>query len=250
MNTAHDPLSDEMQRVDETSELYQTEAGALNRDIAGYYNLQAVLRHGEKLGLAHADAIMMGIGDGAVCLGLAPHVARLTIVEGSATLTRDFRALAPENTTAVHALFEEFTPAQPVDVVIATHVLEHVDHPVEVMKQVRQWLKPGGRVFVSIPHSGSLHRRIGVKMGMLPAINALNGQDIRVGHRRVYSIPELEADIQAAGFTVEKLSGFMIKLVSQAQMKGWSRELLDGIFEASLEADPGLCSNLFAICRK
>jgi hypothetical protein len=66
----------------------------------------------------------------------------------------------------------------------------------------------------------------------------------------VYSIPELESDIRAAGFVIEKLGGFGIKLVAQAQMKGWTRSLLDGIFETSLESDPGLCSNLFAICRK
>ncbi len=250
MNTNTGKIVSEAQRLDDAAELYRTEAGELNREITAYYDLQATLRHREELSLTNAHAIMMGVGEGAAAAGLAPHVAHLTVVEGSGTLTEDFRKIAPENVTVVHSLFEAFTPSQPLDVAIATHVLEHVDHPVEVMKQAWNWLKPGGVAFVSVPHCGSLHRRIGVKMGLLPATNALNEQDIRVGHRRVYSIPELEADLRAAGFTIEKLGGFMIKLVSQAQMKLWPRTLLDGIFETSLEADPSLCSNLFAICRK
>lgn len=240
----------EAQRLDEAAKLYRTEAGELNRDITAYYDLRAILRHRDELGLTNAYAVMMGVGEGAAASGLAPHVAHLTVVEGSGALTEDFRKIAPENVTAVHSLFEAFTPARPLDVAIATHVLEHVENPVAVMKQAWQWLKVGGTAFVTVPHCGSLHRRIGVKMGLLPATNALNQQDITVGHRRVYSIPEFSADLRAAGFTIEKLGGFMIKLVSQAQMKGWPRELLDGIFEMSLEADPGLCSNLFAICRK
>ncbi len=250
MNPDTQSTNSEAQRLDEAAKLYRTEAGELNRDITAYYDLQTILKHRGELGLSNAHAVMMGVGEGAAASGLAPHVAHLTVVEGSAALTKDFCKIAPENVNAVHSLFEAFTPAQPVDVAIATHVLEHVEHPVEVMRQAWQWLKVGGTAFVTVPHCGSLHRRIGVKMGLLQATNALNKQDITVGHRRVYSIPEFTADLRAAGFTIEKLGGFMIKLVSQAQMKGWPRELLDAIFEVSLEADAGLCSNLFAICRK
>jgi len=40
----------------------------------------------------------------------------------------------------------------------------------------------------------------------------------------------------------------MIKLVSNAQMKDWSRELLDAIFRVSLETPSAVCSNIAVIC--
>ena len=40
----------------------------------------------------------------------------------------------------------------------------------------------------------------------------------------------------------------MIKLVSNAQMKDWSKELIDAIFEVSLSAPAEICSNIAVIC--
>jgi len=85
-------------------------------------------------------------------------------------------------------------------------------------------------------------------MKLLRRRNELNDQDVEVGHRRVYTIPEFESDVESAGFRIIETRGYMIKLVSNAQMKDWSRELLDAIFRVSLETPSAVCSNIAVIC--
>jgi SAM-dependent methyltransferase len=47
----------------------------------------------------------------------------------------------------------------PFDVITLWDVLEHVDHPADVVKQVDQWLVPGGRLYLNLPNIESLIAR-------------------------------------------------------------------------------------------
>lgn len=38
------------------------------------------------------------------------------------------------------------------DIVEASHILEHLDKPFEVMKELHRILKPGGRLLIKVPH--------------------------------------------------------------------------------------------------
>ena len=86
-------------------------------------------------------------------------------------------------------------------------------------------------------------------MGLLKSIYDLNPQDRKVGHQRVYDWQSFNDELQNSGYKIIKAGGFNIKLTSQKQMKDWSHELLRAIFLISLECQPQICSNLYAICR-
>ena len=58
--------------------------------------------------------------------------------------------------------------------------------PVGVMRRIASWLLPGGRLHVVVPNSASLHRLLGVEMGILSAPDDLSERDKAYGHRRVY----------------------------------------------------------------
>ena len=47
-------------------------------------------------------------------------------------------------------------PAQPVDVVAAWMVLEHLHEPVNALKKLLTWVKPNGYLIASVPDAGSL----------------------------------------------------------------------------------------------
>lgn len=80
-----------------------------------------------------------------------------------------------------------------VDVIIAAEVLEHVDDLPPTLTQFKTWLKPGGRLLVSLPTENALYR-----MG-----RRLAGFSGHYHHSNAASIDE---KIRAFGFTRHELS--------------------------------------------
>ena len=75
---------------------------------------------------------------------------RLTTVDFGAADLLERIAPAP-NLVKVHSLFEDYEPEQRFNTVIIEHVLEHVDDPVSLLKRVKPWLAPGGRLLLGAP---------------------------------------------------------------------------------------------------
>src|SRR5262245_41182805 len=105
------------------------------------------------------------------------------VVEGSAVFCEGLRERFPD-VTVHNVLFEDFTPDEPYDAIVLGHVLEHVVDPVAVMRLVRNWLAPGGKIFAAVPNSRSLHRQAAVIMGLLSQEDAMTELDHRHGHQR------------------------------------------------------------------
>jgi 2-polyprenyl-3-methyl-5-hydroxy-6-metoxy-1,4-benzoquinol methylase len=57
-------------------------------------------------------------------------------------------------------LLQDFLPSEPYDIVILSNVLEHSLNPREMLNQVNQILKPGGKVCISCPNSRSWLRKM------------------------------------------------------------------------------------------
>lgn len=197
--------------------------------------------------LSRADRCLeLGAADGRMTEQLARCVGSLVAVDGSAVYVARLRRRLP-HVTAVCALFEEFEPAEPVDVAVLGHVLEHVADPVGLLERVRGYLAPGGRAIVTVPNADSLHRQVGVALGLLGDVAELNEADLRIGHRRVYTRSRLAADLRAAGFAVEHLGGVFLKPLSNAQIEEqWSAELQDAFFEVG-KRYPELCAEILAV---
>jgi len=232
-------------KLDNHSGIYGTSDGDLNRDINSYNVTELV----KLKGLIGGNAIQLGLGDGYVAEKLTPYYSSLLVVEGSGEVIKNHY-----NKNAgykiVESYFEKFIPESACDVILGNHVLEHVDDPVVVLKEVYKWLKPGGRAIFTVPNATSLHRRIGVDMGMLEVLHQFNQQDIELGHQRVYNMYQFCEDIRKGGFQIIEAGGYMIKLVSNKQMKDWPKELLESIFRTSLSLPGEICSNLSVICTK
>ena len=68
----------------------------------------------------------------------------------------------------VNARFEDVRLPEQYDNIVLTHVLEHLDDPVLVLKRVNdEWLKEGGRFFLVCPNASAPSRQIAVKMGLM-----------------------------------------------------------------------------------
>jgi 2-polyprenyl-3-methyl-5-hydroxy-6-metoxy-1,4-benzoquinol methylase len=97
-------------------------------------------------------------------------------------------------------------------------ILEHVDNPLEIIKAYKRFLAPGGKMFLSVPNSEVLNRRLGHIAGLLDDMEALSQNDHLLGHKRYYSVKSLSAEIVSAGFKIEKIEGIYLKPFTTTQM--------------------------------
>lgn len=229
-------------KLNQAGAFYTSEMGIANRDLTSYYSSRFVQRF-----VTGNRALQMGLGDGFIAAELAPLFSDFVVIEGSDEVVNSLKADLLQNYRVESSFFETFVTAELFDVIIGNHVLEHVTEPIVVLEQSRKWLRPGGKAIFTVPNANSLHRQIGVQMGLLSKINDLNDQDIALGHQRVYTLSELEADVRTAGYIIEYTLGYNIKVVTDSEMRRWPRDVLDANFEISLTLDPQICANLAII---
>lgn len=137
-----------------------------------------------------------------------------------------------------------------------THVLEHIDDPVGLMKRVNdEWLADGGRFFLVCPNANAPSRQIAVKMGLISHNAAVTRAEAEHGHRCTYSLDTLERDAVAAGLKVVHRSGIFFKALANFQWDRLmqtdiiSKEYLDGCYQLGQQY-PDLCSSIFLMCEK
>lgn len=187
----------------------------------------------------------LGPSDGAMTRLLHARFDELHVVDASPDYVARCETIG-ENVRGHAALFEEFETELRFDTIVVAHVLEHLVDPVEVLRRTRGWLKEDGRLIAVVPNADSLHRRLGVKMGLLEAVTTLNEQDHEIGHRRIYTRTTLEADVAAAGFHVDARGGVFVKPFANSQMESLDEGVVEGLYALS-DDFPDLCSEIYAV---
>lgn len=142
------------------------------------------------------------------------------------------------------------------DNIVLTHVLEHLDDPVRVLKRVNdEWLAETGRLFLVCPNANAPSRQIAVKMGLIGHNAAVTPAESEHGHRRTYALDTLERDAARAGLTVVHRSGIFFKALANFQWDKLlktdivSTEYLDGCYRLGQDY-PDLCASVFLMCEK
>lgn len=187
---------------------------------------------------------------------LASHFVDITCVEASGEALAEAKAKLGERASFVHGRFEDVNLPRRYDNIVLTHVLEHLDDPIRVLKRINdEWLAEGGRFFLVCPNANAPSRQIAVKMGLISHNAAVTPAEAEHGHRITYSLDTLERDARAAGLDVIHRSGIFFKALANFQ---WDRLLqtdiisdayLDGCFQLGQQY-PDLCSSIFLLCGK
>lgn len=187
---------------------------------------------------------------------LLPAFNDITCVEASDEAVEIAKNEFGAKVNFVNGLFEEVALPKEYDNIILTHVLEHLDNPVSVMKRINdEWLSEKGRFFLVCPNANAPSRQIAVRMGLITHNNAITPAEEDHGHRITYTLDTLERDATAAGLKVVHRSGIFFKALANFQ---WDRlldtdiisdEYLDGCFKLG-QVYPDLCSSIFLMCEK
>jgi trans-aconitate methyltransferase len=234
-------LDAERRRLEEISGWYS------NRDWGFYTKLVHMGFRTLEPHFVDGACLEVGCADGEMTTFLAERFADLTVVDAAPAYVDAATAISPSIEGHV-SLIEEWEAPRRYDTIVFAHVLEHVADPVGILRRLGSLLSDGGRLCIIVPNAHSLHRLAGVKMGMLAKPTDLNDADVSVGHRRVYTIETLRADIDAAALPLQYWGGIFLKPLANAQIEeSWSNELMEAYFQLGSDF-PELCGELYAVC--
>ena len=102
----------------------------------------------------------VGCGDGKFLWGLDASRWRRTGVEPSRRVVQLVRERIPDIDFVIGDLYSSRLQPGSFDVITFWHVLEHLPHPRRVLRRVRELLRPGGWLIVSLPNLSSLQARV------------------------------------------------------------------------------------------
>ena len=180
----------------------------------------------------------------------------VTCVEASKEAALEAGRRLGNGVEIVNARFEDVQLPRRYDNIVLTHVLEHIDDPVAVLRRINdEWLADGGRFFLVCPNANAPSRQIAVKMGLITHNSAVTPAELEHGHRCTYTLDTLERDAKAAGLKVTWRSGIFFKALANFQWDRLlatdiiSKEYLDGCFALGQQY-PDLCSSIFLLCEK
>ncbi len=180
----------------------------------------------------------------------------ITSVEASDAAIEESRRRLGDRVKFVHSTFETAALPTRYNNVVLTHVLEHLDDPIHVLRRINgEWLAEGGRLFLVCPNANAASRQIAVKMGLITHNSAVTAAELQHGHRCTYALDTLERDAVAAGLNVVHRSGIFFKALANFQ---WDRLLQTDIISAEYlegcyllgQQYPDLCSSIFLLCER
>ncbi|AXX02551.1 class I SAM-dependent methyltransferase [Cronobacter sakazakii] len=198
----------------------------------------------------------LGCFRGDFTLRLAEKFSDITCVEASEEALKVAHERVGDAVSLVRSRFEDVKLPCRYENIVLTHVLEHIDEPVALLKRINdEWLTEDGHFFLVCPNANAASRQIAVKMGLISHNDAVTEAEFLHGHRCTYSLDTLERDARRAGLDVVYRTGIFFKAMANFQWDRLlqtdiiSKEYLEGCYELGHQY-PDLCSSIFLLCKK
>lgn len=195
---------------------------------------------------AGKDVLEIGCASGEMSEDLVACSKSLTIVEPVESFCANMRERLGSSVTVYNCFLEEMRDHRQYDVIIMGSLLHHIKEPLPFLESVRKFCRKNTEVVATVPNVGSLHRRVGVKAGMINDLHDNTERNIRYHQFGKFNHISLEALFSQAGFTVKECFGYMLKPFSSEQMMSLKLDdkILDALFEIGREF-PQLSSQLY-----
>jgi 2-polyprenyl-3-methyl-5-hydroxy-6-metoxy-1,4-benzoquinol methylase len=127
---------------------------------------------------------------------------QVTGIDLSPEVIKKGKELFPDlDLRCVNEIWEDDLLKGEYDIVVASEVIEHVLHPQDFLKLIRKALKKNGLLLLTTQNSNAIHYRLQMLVGKFRWDPT---------HLRLYSRPELEAELKDGGFMIRKTFGIPI----------------------------------------
>jgi 2-polyprenyl-3-methyl-5-hydroxy-6-metoxy-1,4-benzoquinol methylase len=199
----------------------------------------------------HKTVIEFGLGDGVFTHMLCEHFEHVTAVDAAQTTIELLeQSFEQNNITFEQNYIEDFNSEATYDVIVMSHLLEHLADPVMALKNIKRLMHKNSVLYISVPNASSIHRLVATKMGILKRPDSLNQRDIDLGHQIVFYPNNFKSTVEAAGLKISHFGGVMIKPLANSQIStDWSREMVEG-FIALGDDLPELCGDIFVVAKR
>ena len=135
----------------------------------------------------------IGAGAGALISELSSKGYECTALESSARACELMRIMHKKYATTVEVVQQPGSDwIGKFDVICAFEVLEHIQDDEEALKAWKSWLRPGGRLIMSVP----------------ALMKAWNYRDVWAGHFRRYERQGLRQIVENSGFNIERFEAY------------------------------------------
>ena len=193
----------------------------------------------------------LGVGDQIYTPKLIEKFKDVTTIDASSELLDEMKKkLSSKSWTPIVSFFEDYCPEKKFDIVLATNVLEHVDNPSMILELAnKKWLSNGGFLAVVVPHALSLHRRLGVKMGLASFPSQLSDADRLNGHKWCFTYCEIEKMIVEAGFDIVEKRGLFATIFPNSMLVQCSDDQLRGMFDLGLDLPIEYSANIYFLAK-
>ena len=129
-------MNDYVQKLEEIAAKHvEPNAGQVFDAKMQYYDMDKLLPY-----IIGPKVLELGYGDGMWTPKMIELFGESHVVDASEKLLNQVKGMYGNKVNVYPSLFEQFTPPFLFNTIIATHVLEHVDDPVAVLRRCATWL--------------------------------------------------------------------------------------------------------------
>ena len=196
------------------------------------------------------NVLEIGCASGEMSENLVACSDTLTIVEPATNFYNAVRERFGEKVITFNCFLDEIPNPGTYDVIIMASLLHHIQDPLKFLGCVQKFCKKETLVIATVPNVNSLHRRLGVKAGIIRDIHDDSERNIRYRQFGKFDLDSLRELFMEVGFTVEKAFGYMLKPFSSEQMMSLQLDwnIIDALFEIGRKY-PDISSQLFLSAR-
>ena len=205
--------------------------------------------------LIGAKVIELGCGKGDVTEELAQRCQKLIVVEAAEANIAivSNRLKERSNVEFYHSLWQDFDyAAADISDIVFFNGLQYLDHEsaLFVLKKLKPFLRPQGRLHVVVPNAKSLHRRIACCMNLIKDVHELSEGDTQLLRcARVYDKEMLFNELKECGFDITHWEGIFLKPFPNDMMMSLDKSVIYGLYEIGREL-PDYCAHIYTMCTK